>query len=66
MKTDAELMMLFRDRMAAHAGTDGRTIQPVVLENGRDIVRGLQDNGNDLATSIALMRAVLNDLNITA
>lgn len=66
--TEAELLMLFRDRMTPYAGRyakEDHALQETIKVNGMDVVKALQNNhGHSLADSVAMMRMVLNGLNI--
>jgi hypothetical protein len=68
MTTEATLLMTFRDRISGFAGQEGRNnpeLQQAVKAAGADIVKALQQNhGHSLADAVALLRMVLNGLNI--
>lgn len=65
---EAELLMLFRDRMIPYAGRYAKedySLQEAIKVQGMDIVKALQNNhGHSLADAVAMMRMVLNGLNI--
>lgn len=66
--TEAELLMLFRDRMMPYAGRyakEDHSLQETIKVHGMDIVKALQNNhGHSLADSVSMLRMVLNGLNI--
>lgn len=66
--TEAELLMLFRDRMTPYAGRyakEDHSLQETIKVNGLDVVKALQNNhGHSLADAVAMLRMVLNGLNI--